>query len=440
MPFLPLVILGVLALVNLFVSAFLLWLSCKICRVRRGVPVPTEAVAAVERSGISYKRALAVVVAFGLCGLLVVAGLWFVVPGRGEDSPWLGIGALIFHVVLLLVFLRAFVTHSLGRAIIVGLLWQMFGILYTVGFVYAISTSVTSGFAVPTGAMSPALLGYHKDIRCPACAFEFPINGSQEAAPSEGKRATIYACVCPNCRQRIHFPIAPASYGRDNPDSVETADPGLSGGDHLLAGRGLLGTAAIKPKRFDVVVHQYPFKATPMLYVKRLAGLPGETLAIKSGDLYVLGANKGLRYEEGETKQELEDPSQGKERMHPNDADAIRRFQDGQFEILRKSPTQVLTMRHIVYDNDHPAKGQPARWESEDGWKAGDAHSYEVHADAAERAAWLRYPRLAPQRQQARTHRGHRGLQHLSGRFPSHAAPGQQLGWRFDPRMRSGHR
>ncbi len=396
MPFLPLIILSALALANLCVSAFLLWLSCKICRVRRGVPAPGEG-AASGRIGISSKRALGVVVAWAFCGLLLLVALWFVVPLQVESSPWFALGALVFHVCLLLIFMRAFVAHSLGRAFLVGLLWQVFGILYTVGFVYVIGTTMTSGFAIPTGAMAPTLLGYHKDIRCPTCTFEFPINSSLEVEPSEGDRpSAIYACVCPNCRQHIHFPTAPAVYGRDNPTSIQIDDPGWNGGDRLLAGRGLLGAAIIKPKRFDVVMHQYPLTKTPLLYVKRLVGLPGETIAIQGGELYFLRADKGLRYEDAEAKQELEDPSQGKEQMHPNDAEALRRFEKGQFEILRKSPDQVLAMRHIVYDNDHPAKDQPARWRGDDGWKAGDDHSFEVHAGSAEHAVWLRYRHVLP--------------------------------------------
>src|SRR5262249_12322028 len=60
--------------------------------------------------------------------------------------------------------------------------------------------------------------------------------------------------------------------------------------------------------------------------------------------------------------------------MHHNDREAMSLFKRGKFEIVRKPPAQVLSMRRIVFDNDHQARdltqsGFPPRWapEKDDG-------------------------------------------------------------------------
>jgi len=390
MSYLPVLLLGLLALVNLFVSAFLLWLSCKLCRVRRGVPSQSEG-SDSRRVGIPYKRALGVVLAFTFCGLLVVPVLWFLAPPQSDSFPWFETLALVFHLLFLYVFVRAFVASSLGKAVLVGLLWQVLGGLFAVVFVLTVSNTLIAGFIVPTGSMAHTLRGYHKDIRCPTCSFEFPINCSREVDVTEGRPLKTFACVCPNCRQRIHFASAPAHYKIDEPGSIEIADPGPSGGDRILVGRGLLGPRLIAPRRFEVFAHYYPSRPT-LLFTKRLIGLPGETIAIKGGDLYVLRPDQGLQYDDNEPTADEPGGSAAEAPNHADDPEALRRFEKGQFELLRKSPEQILTLRHIVYDNDRADENQPARWEHDDGWIAGDEHSFEsAAANSAEKTFWLRY-------------------------------------------------
>ena len=45
------------------------------------------------------------------------------------------------------------------------------------------------------------------------------------------------------------------------------------------------------PKRWDVVVFKYPGNAT-VNYIKRLVGLPGETIRIRDGDLWIRRRNR----------------------------------------------------------------------------------------------------------------------------------------------------
>jgi signal peptidase I len=392
MPYLPVILLGLLALINLFVFAFLLWLTCKFCRVRRFSPTAD----APPRIGIRFRRALGVVVVLSLCGMLGFLALWLVPPHQVELELRWSIAALAVHIVLLLVVVRLLVCPTMGRTILVALLYEILGTLYTVGFVFAVGSMLLSGYVIPTGNMAETLLGYHKDVSCPTCGHEFAINCSGEGDPSEGRPMPTFACVCPNCRQRIHFPNAPASFETANPDSVRIAEPALQRGDRFLAGRGLLGADRIVPQRFEVVVFEYPFRRS-FTYIKRLIGLPGETIAIRGGDVYVLGEDKGIKYDAAEAEQEVKVEYEAKALLHPDDPDAIRRFEEGQFEILRKEPEHILTLRRLVYDNDHPAKGQPPRWKGEDGWNA-DGNGFRS-VSTTERIAWLRYRHLLPDSQ-----------------------------------------
>jgi signal peptidase I len=61
--------------------------------------------------------------------------------------------------------------------------------------------------------------------------------------------------------------------------------------DRLVAFR--LSYLFSEPKRFDIVVFRYPDDETEY-YVKRIIGLPGETVTIKEGRVYIDGASAPL--------------------------------------------------------------------------------------------------------------------------------------------------
>jgi signal peptidase I len=79
----------------------------------------------------------------------------------------------------------------------------------------------------------------------------------------------------------------------------------LRSGDFLLVNKMLYGAevpftgkhlpAVREPQRGDVVVFRYP-RDPSMDYVKRLVGLPGDTLSMNQGVLYVNGAPQKERY------------------------------------------------------------------------------------------------------------------------------------------------
>lgn len=131
------------------------------------------------------------------------------------------------------------------------------------------------GYVITTGSMAPTLLGLHKQVKCPSCGSEFalgiPPNG---AAPPRA--------VCPNCDE-----------------SGIRADTLLADdGDQVLVHKSAYHFRW--PDRWEVAVFRNP-NQTSEAYVKRIAGLPGESISIRRGDVYVNGeiARKGLDIQRG---------------------------------------------------------------------------------------------------------------------------------------------
>jgi signal peptidase I len=150
-----------------------------------------------------------------------------------------------------------------------------------------------------------------------------------------------------------------------------------------------------------VVVFKYPEEPmgkdfTPTNYIKRLIGLPEETIAIFYGKIYILHPDKGLRFNDG--------PPDDKnlwryEHMHVDAEAAHERWKKGEFEILRKPPEVVMAMRRIVYDNDHPAKDlkEYPRWinGNSKSWTVDDAaHTFRHESASDPGLVWLRYQHL----------------------------------------------
>jgi len=280
-------------------------------------------------------------------------------------------------------------------------------IVFVVVLVLLLKSFAAEAFVIPTGSMAETLLGYQKEVTCPDCGLKFPINCSQEVDPSEGARPTpVFACVCPNCRQHIHFPNAPREF-MHNKDSALVPDPGWNSGDRVLVAKFVYDLLNKDPDRLDVVVFKYPggndFPQSgphrghvPMNYIKRLIGLPGETIAICGGNLYYLSPDKGPRYDDyakAKLDPDLMATLWKKENMHIDEAADL--FRKGRFQIIRKNPENILSMMRLVFDNDHHSRSDPAstdRWRSTDeNWKEVEPHGFRHVGGGGGQMDWLRY-------------------------------------------------
>src|SRR5207248_10798492 len=143
---------------------------------------------------------------------------------------------------------------------------------------------------------------------------------------------------------------------QDGIDFMEVLDPGPSSGDRVLVGKFFdLASGWRRPRRLEVVVFKFPEgpqkNHVAMNYIKRLIGLPGQTIAIWGGDLYVLSAEKSPPFDDStipedkrvEKRDNREIKHTDKDRwkpqyMHADDERARILFKRGAFQIIQKPP------------------------------------------------------------------------------------------------------
>jgi signal peptidase I len=116
-------------------------------------------------------------------------------------------------------------------------------------------------FVVPSGSMAPTLLGVHTQLDCARCGSRI-VYGLDDGPAGR--------VLCPNCS---HVQLEPA-------------DLPVIGGDRVLVDRCAFRWR--HPRRWEPIAFRSPSKARDIV-VKRVVGLPGETVEIRDGDVYANG-------------------------------------------------------------------------------------------------------------------------------------------------------
>jgi signal peptidase I len=142
---------------------------------------------------------------------------------------------------------------------------ESIGIAVVLAFVLRAFT--IEAFVIPTGSMAPRLLGAHWHIQCENCGYEFDYRWNQPTPPQGHTVARASGAVCPNCRRDLNGPKLP-----------------VAGGDRVLVLKFLYNFSA--PQPWDVVVFRNP-QNNVQNYIKRLIGVPGETIELIGGDVWV---------------------------------------------------------------------------------------------------------------------------------------------------------
>lgn len=144
---------------------------------------------------------------------------------------------------------------------------------------------VVEAYRIPTGSMAPTLYGAHRHRVCSNCGYHY----AYEVAYREGRSGVEPVCPkitrCPNCEwEEEAAPLAVSGrYVIDSGDRILVMKLGYELAAIVPSLGDLLG-----PRRWDVVVFKNPSDPT-VNYIKRLIGLPNETLEIIDGDIYIDG-------------------------------------------------------------------------------------------------------------------------------------------------------
>lgn len=126
-------------------------------------------------------------------------------------------------------------------------------------------------FIIPTGSMASTLMGAHAEYSCPNCGYSFQVGFHTPEGPA--------VVQCPNCRFQ-----QPTTLQAANGVKLKS-----QAGDRIVVhGWPFEVAKALGPRRWDVIVFRPPHQPY-VNYIKRMVGLPGETIEIIDGDVFVKG-------------------------------------------------------------------------------------------------------------------------------------------------------
>jgi signal peptidase I len=196
----------------------------------------------------------------------------------------------------------------------------------------ALRTWYVEGLFVPlevtSGSMAGALWGVHREVTCADCGHRFVC--AADVRPISPR------AICPNCGFA---------------GNVLEGLPDIAG-DRLLVAKSIFTFRS--PRRWELACFRHPQRAGEIC-VKRVVGLPGESIQIRHGDVYVNGS------------------------------------------IQRKTLVRQRAIAVLVYDATHPPRRKgnlPSRWVTDDatsGWGSANGRYAHASVPAAESVDWLVY-------------------------------------------------
>jgi len=181
---------------------------------------------------------------------------------------------------------------------------------------------VMEAFRIPTGSMADTLMGAHFRLGCRQCGYKYEhgfvprdYRMPEDTVPSGNAPLPITRCpncgrypsqlLCRACKHEIdsrgaarrnglrndtgsgsHSAALPSRCPRCSSSLMTDEEMPVANGDRILVLKCIY--QFLEPKRWDVIVFKNPPEPT-INYIKRLIGLPGESLQIIDGDIYIDG-------------------------------------------------------------------------------------------------------------------------------------------------------
>lgn len=168
----------------------------------------------------------------------VVSSVTLTMPSHARPHRRLGLRTLVERFVFILV------------AVVLLRTWLVEGLLVP--------------YRVTGGSMAETLLGSHRKVTCGDCGHRFVCQADRHT----DRQADRLRTTCPNC-------------GRVGHDT-----PSVAAGDRLMIDKSAFHLR--RPRRWEVVAFRGPHHPGK-IQVKRVVGLPGESIRIRHGDVYADG-------------------------------------------------------------------------------------------------------------------------------------------------------
>jgi signal peptidase I len=232
----------------------------------------------VKIPNVTFLRALAVVVAAELVGWIPVLLLDRVqTTGRGQ-----AIAIVVLQLVLSLgvngVIAAQILRTKFWRATLAWLPTLIPNLFLCAFALFVIRPYVFEAFKITANSMAPTVLGQHWEARCPRCGS--PTFCTPENEPWRRPNQPVLMICSKESR----------SCQVDSPPRAEYA------GDRVTVNK------LLQPRRWDIVVFRLP-EDPAINFCQRLVGLPGETVTIRDGAVWIDGKKqtppdscRGIKY------------------------------------------------------------------------------------------------------------------------------------------------
>ena len=155
-------------------------------------------------------------------------------------------------------------------------------LVFSVILAFLLLAFVVQSFFIPTGSMADTLRGAHFRLTCPTCAYQFNYSYAVRDTTYQQGQIPRTPVTLYSRRQAAGqaLPLCPMCGTEINPNQQLP----VSGGDRILAAKYIYHID--QPKIWDVVIFKNPSRPEEN-YIKRLIGLPEQTIELIDGDVYI---------------------------------------------------------------------------------------------------------------------------------------------------------
>ncbi len=210
------------------------------------------------------------VVCFVLEKLFIAIGIFVALKQMTDVS--LAVSALLVSILAPIVIIKLVGKTRFRHAIAIWFVTLISDVVLITTVLFVIGPLVAKSYSIPTNAMAPTVLGEHVTATCPECG------------------STMYCAPIPEDAK--HW-----GHTHGDRDFICSADPRHRTAEDILevpqAGDRILSFKLASPKRWDIITFDFPEEPS-VKYMKRVVGLPGETIVIKDNTIFADGVSMDM--------------------------------------------------------------------------------------------------------------------------------------------------